>query len=54
MYMQESKVDSPALDMNPFLVAGLVLTILGTLQLGLLPARLLSLAQSAAQAFFVP
>jgi NADH-quinone oxidoreductase subunit N len=54
MYMQEPKVDSPALHMTPFLVVGLVLTILGTLQLGLLPARLLSLAQSAAQAFFVP
>jgi len=54
MYMQEPKADTPALHMNPFLVAGLVLTILGTLQLGLLPARLLSVAQSAAQAFFVP
>jgi hypothetical protein len=40
--------------LNPFLVTGLVLTVLGTLQLGLFPARVLGLAQAAAQGFLSP
>jgi NADH-quinone oxidoreductase subunit N len=54
MYMQEPKADVPALPVNPFLVTALVLTILGTIQLGLFPSRLLGLAQVAAQGFFTP
>jgi NADH-quinone oxidoreductase subunit N len=54
MYMQEPKADVPALRLNPFLVTGLVLTLLGTLHLGLFPSRLLGLAQAAAQGLFVP
>jgi NADH-quinone oxidoreductase subunit N len=49
MYMEEAKADVPGMQLNPFLVTGLVLTILGTIQLGLFPARLLGLAQAAAQ-----
>jgi NADH-quinone oxidoreductase subunit N len=49
MYMEESKADMPRLHLDPFLVTGLVLTILGTIQLGLFPSRLLGLAQAAAQ-----
>jgi NADH-quinone oxidoreductase subunit N len=48
MYMEESKADRPARPVEPFLLAGLVLTILGTIQLGLSPARWLGLAQAAA------
>jgi NADH-quinone oxidoreductase subunit N len=51
MYMEESKVDGPAMHVDPFLLAGLVLTILGTLQLGLFPSRWLGLAQAAALGF---
>jgi NADH-quinone oxidoreductase subunit N len=49
MYMQEPKVDAPELQLNPYLVTGLVLTMLGTIQLGLFPSRLLGMAQTAAQ-----
>jgi NADH-quinone oxidoreductase subunit N len=49
MYMEEPKADMPGLHLDPFLVTGLVLTILGTIQLGLFPSRLLGLAQAAAQ-----
>jgi NADH-quinone oxidoreductase subunit N len=49
MYMEEPKAEVPALHLNPFLVTGVVLTILGTIQLGLFPSRLLGLAQAAAQ-----
>jgi hypothetical protein len=52
--MQEPKADVPALSLHPFLVAGLVLTILGTLQLGLFPSRLLGLAQAAARGLLAP
>jgi NADH-quinone oxidoreductase subunit N len=48
MYMEESKADGPAMHVEPFLLAGLVLTMLGTLQLGLFPSRWLDLAQAAA------
>jgi NADH-quinone oxidoreductase subunit N len=54
MYMEESKRDVPAPRLDHFLVAGLVLTIIGTLHLGLFPARLLGLAQSAAQGLLAP
>jgi NADH-quinone oxidoreductase subunit N len=54
MYMQEAKADVPALHLNPFLLTGLVLTMLGTLHLGLFPSRLLGLAQVAARGLFVP
>jgi NADH-quinone oxidoreductase subunit N len=54
MYMQEPKADVPALFLNPFLMAGLILTILGTLQLGLFPSRLLGLAQAAARGLLAP
>jgi NADH-quinone oxidoreductase subunit N len=54
MYMQEPKADVPALPLNPFLVTGLVLTILGTIQLGLFPSRLLGLAQAAARGLLLP
>jgi NADH-quinone oxidoreductase subunit N len=54
MYMEESKSDIPALRLDRFLVAGLVLTIIGTIHLGLFPARLLGLAQVAAQGLLVP
>jgi NADH-quinone oxidoreductase subunit N len=49
MYMEESKADVPGMHLSPFLLTGLVLTMLGTIQLGLFPARLLGLAQAAAQ-----
>jgi NADH-quinone oxidoreductase subunit N len=49
MYMEEAKMDVPALHINPYLVAGLVLTMLGTLYLGLFPSRFLELAMTAAQ-----
>jgi NADH-quinone oxidoreductase subunit N len=49
MYMEEAKADVPEMQLNPFLAMGLVLTILGTIQLGLFPSRLLGLAQAAAQ-----
>jgi NADH-quinone oxidoreductase subunit N len=49
MYMEEAKADVPEMQLNPFLVTGLMLTILGTIQLGLFPSRLLGLAQAAAQ-----
>jgi NADH-quinone oxidoreductase subunit N len=52
MYMEEAKADVPAMQLDPFLLAALVLTILGTLQLGLFPSRLLGLAQAAAQGLF--
>jgi NADH-quinone oxidoreductase subunit N len=48
MYMEESKADVPAMHLDPFLLTGLVLTMLGTIQLGLFPSRLLGLAQAAA------
>jgi NADH-quinone oxidoreductase subunit N len=48
MYMEESKADGPAMHVEPFLLAGLVLTMLGTLHLGLFPSRWLDLAQAAA------
>jgi NADH-quinone oxidoreductase subunit N len=49
MYMEEAKMDVPALHIDPYLVAGLVLTMLGTLYLGLFPSRFLELAMTAAQ-----
>jgi NADH-quinone oxidoreductase subunit N len=52
MYMEEAKADVPGMELDPFLLTALVLTILGTLQLGLFPSRLLGLAQAAAQGFF--
>jgi NADH-quinone oxidoreductase subunit N len=52
MYMEECKADVPAMHLNPFLLTGLVLTILGTIHLGLFPSRLLGLAQAAAQGLF--
>jgi hypothetical protein len=54
MYMEESNSDIPALRLDRFLVAGLVLTIIGTIHLGLFPARLLGLAQVAAQGLLAP
>jgi NADH-quinone oxidoreductase subunit N len=54
MYMEESKREIPTLRLNSFLVVGLVLTILGTIHLGLFPARLLGLAQAAAQGLLAP
>ncbi|HXH13197.1 MAG TPA: NADH-quinone oxidoreductase subunit N [Alphaproteobacteria bacterium] len=54
MYMEEAKTEVPTLHLNPFLVAGLVLTILGTLHLGLFPSRLLGLALMAAQGLLAP
>jgi NADH-quinone oxidoreductase subunit N len=54
MYMQEPKAEVPTLHLSPYLVVGLLLGVIGTLQLGLFPARLLSLAQAAAQGFFIP
>jgi NADH-quinone oxidoreductase subunit N len=54
MYMEESKSDIPTLRLNSFLVVGLVLMILGTIHLGLFPARLLGLAQAAAQGLLAP
>jgi NADH-quinone oxidoreductase subunit N len=52
MYMEEGKADVPGMHLDPFLLAALVLTMLGTLQLGLFPSRLLGLAQAAAQGLF--
>jgi NADH-quinone oxidoreductase subunit N len=52
MYMEDAKTDVPAMQLDPFLIAALVLTMLGTIQLGLFPARLLGLAQAAAQGLF--
>ena len=52
MYMEEAKADVPGMQLDPFLLAALVLTILGTLQLGLLPSQVLGLAQAAAQGWF--
>ena len=49
MYMEEAKTDVPAFHINSFIVAGLVLTMLGTLYLGLFPARMLEFALIAAQ-----
>jgi NADH-quinone oxidoreductase subunit N len=49
MYMEESKADVPAMHLSPYLLTGLVLAVLGTIQLGLFPSRWLSLAQAAAQ-----
>jgi NADH-quinone oxidoreductase subunit N len=54
MYMEESKADVPGMQLNPFLLTGLVLTILGTVQLGLFPSRLLGLAQAAARGLLSP
>jgi NADH-quinone oxidoreductase subunit N len=54
MYMEEAKADAPGMQLDPFLLAALVLTVLGTLQLGLFPSRLLGLAQAAAQGLFSP
>jgi NADH-quinone oxidoreductase subunit N len=54
MYMEESKADVPGMQLNPFLLTGLVLTILGTIQLGLFPSRLLGLAQAAARGLLSP
>jgi NADH-quinone oxidoreductase subunit N len=54
MYMEEAKAEVPALHLHPFLVAGLVLTILGTLHLGLFPSRLLGFALMAAQGLLAP
>jgi NADH-quinone oxidoreductase subunit N len=48
MYMEESKADVPGMHLNPFLLTGLVLTVLGTIQLGLFPSRLLGIARAAA------
>jgi len=53
MYMEEPKAEVPVLHLDPFLVTGLVLTILGTIHLGLFPSQLLELAQAAAQGFLV-
>jgi hypothetical protein len=50
--MEEAKADGPGMQLDPFLLTALVLTILGTLQLGLFPSRLLGLAQAAAQGLF--
>jgi NADH-quinone oxidoreductase subunit N len=52
MYMEEAKADAPGMQFDPFLLTALVLTILGTLQLGLFPSQLLGLAQAAAQGLF--
>jgi NADH-quinone oxidoreductase subunit N len=52
MYMEECKADVPGMHLNPFLLTGLVLTSLGTIQLGLFPSRLLGLARAAAQGLF--
>jgi NADH-quinone oxidoreductase subunit N len=49
MYMEECKADVPTMHLDPFLLTGLVLTLLGTIQLGLFPSRLLDLAHTAAQ-----
>jgi NADH-quinone oxidoreductase subunit N len=54
MYMEEAKAEAPALQLSPFLVAGLILTIIGTLYLGLFPARLLGYALAAAQGLLAP
>jgi hypothetical protein len=40
------------MQLDPFLLAALVLTMLGTIQLGLFPSRWLGLAQAAAQGLF--
>jgi NADH-quinone oxidoreductase subunit N len=54
MYMAEAKADAPPRPVEPFLLAGIVLTMLGTIQLGLAPARWLGLAQAAAQSLLSP
>jgi NADH-quinone oxidoreductase subunit N len=54
MYMEESKADRPTMPVEPFLLAGLVLTTLGTIQLGLSPSRWLGLAQAAALSLLSP
>jgi NADH-quinone oxidoreductase subunit N len=48
MYMEEAKADVPARHFDPFLLTALVLTILGTILLGLFPSRWLGLAHAAA------
>jgi NADH-quinone oxidoreductase subunit N len=52
MYMEECKADVPTMHVDPFLMTGLVLTLLGTIQLGLFPSRWLGLAHAAAQGLF--
>jgi NADH-quinone oxidoreductase subunit N len=52
MYMEECKADVPTMHLDPFLLIGLVLTLFGTIQLGLFPSRLLGLAHAAAQGLF--
>jgi NADH-quinone oxidoreductase subunit N len=54
MYMEEAKGEEPALPLHGFLVAGVVLAMLGTLHLGLFPARLLGYALAAAQGLLAP
>jgi len=49
MYMEEPKAEMPVAQLNRSLVAALVLTMAGTIYLGLSPAPLLSLAEAAAQ-----
>jgi hypothetical protein len=39
----------PVLHLSPYVVAALVVAILGTIQLGLFPSLLLNLAQDAAR-----
>jgi NADH-quinone oxidoreductase subunit N len=52
MYMEEAKADAPGMQLDPFILAALVLTMLGAVQLGLFPSQWLSLAQAAAQGLF--
>jgi NADH-quinone oxidoreductase subunit N len=54
LYMEEPKTEAPALHLNPFLLTGFVLTILGTLYLGLFPARVLGFALTAALGLLAP
>jgi NADH-quinone oxidoreductase subunit N len=49
MYMEEPKAEVPVLHLSPYVVAALVVAILGTIQLGLFPSLLLNLAQDAAR-----
>jgi mono/diheme cytochrome c family protein len=48
-YVREPKAEMPVVHLNRSLVAALVLTIAGTIYLGLSPAPLLSLAEAAAK-----
>lgn len=49
MYMEEPKAEMPSLSLAPFILAALVLAMLGTLHLGIFPSHVLGLAQDAAQ-----